>query len=254
MKGVGLYSKFHGESVESDWFRTVSLYELCRSIPGLYAPRPVKIDLKQKIIMYERVDCSLPLMQANGKLEEVLYQFGQKLAEFHILSTGQIACSAQSNRVNSFSLGLGLDSVAANQLTQELPLSFLHGDCWHGNVFVSEPGSFLILDPLPANRFRYVIPDVGNPALDIAFLFFSIKICMPLFSLVGSDSEYRAQLAHAALDGYLSKMQAETCRNSILKLSHLLGAIWLDDLPRRLQFPIGQIKRFIGYGKLEPRE
>lgn len=253
MSGQDLYRKFHGASVETDWFRVVKLYELCQSVPGLHAPRPVKIDLEWKGIEYERVDCTNPLMHSAGDLIEVFHYFGQRLAQFHLHAANHGGSFAHGEETVSLLTKIGLDRDDASELNRQLPRSFLHGDCWHGNVFVTKPRSFLILDPLPAAWFRPILPALGNSSLDVAYFIFSTKLRLPLFNLAMRRAHYSNQLAHSALDGYLSKMRAQACKSLILKLSHILATIWLDEYPRRLIFPIGQVKRFIGYKKLDTK-
>jgi|LNAP01.1.fsa_nt_gb hypothetical protein len=249
------FVKYHGPHLAEDHARAQHWWAICEMVEGLNAPRPISLDPSRGEIAYEWMDgLHRMLLPAKGATQRV-EQLGRLLARVHAESR-----SASTDLVDSappyMPEHLGLPAGKAEVLRHHFPTVFFHGDCWHGNVFWRDDGSFVMLDPIPnpwlfdRSRWR------ACAAIDLAMMHMSLFLChSALAHLLRGMGAYH-QLAESLLSGYSAAGGASGAdwKRPLLSLSRIIAKRHVSAYRQRLARPVATLKTGIGrrvVGKLD---
>lgn len=238
------FLKYHGPTVQEDWQQVVTLERLTNEIPEILTAKPLRFDLENEYIWYEWLGDMPSLMSLQGdELDEVVCRAGRTLAQVHAASANEpVVDSARSIKV----LPLGMFDVNesdARKIEARLPISFFHGDCWHGNVLVNSNLDCVLIDPIQSpwlfGKERF---DRASGIVDLATLHMSLLVSMKIMPLLRIDVDKQLALGELLLDSYLQQFDANSLRNQVLKLSNSIAIKYVSSYPVRINYLVGWVK------------
>jgi|GEM_PF-3021375 len=232
------YSKKHKGNATIDWDRVNLFYSLCKDSMRFSTPKPIRLNDHNSTIDYEYRNDISPVylnLQSNPDSAE---QLGRSLAAFH----HDLKVDSCLSYSKIFLKSAGLSKTDINLILTALPISFLHGDCWHGNLFWDENQKLVLLDPIPNDYLIPKAPMHSCSCLDLATLIMGISVCHPISSLILIDKKNTKTVQDKILASYLDYYSATHLTKIIEKLTIFLAKKHIDAYRTRLIWPLDIIK------------
>jgi hypothetical protein len=154
------FVKRHGDSVDSAWIRGLRLYEAATRASEFSAPRPLRVLPDNRSIAYASLPGGSVLYQmlsprvlvrsdASTGAMIALRAVGSALAEMHAtlvpINQDCLSISFAGDRKIPFALRTHVDSILGSS-----PISAMHGDFGHGNIWITKNGEVWIYDAVPS--------------------------------------------------------------------------------------------------------
>lgn len=233
------FVKEHGAQLDADWNRLQHFYEASRLVSNIVASKPLEKRSQTREIVYARLDCSRPLLGQSKKNPGVFGRFGGALGDLHSV-TGHTS----RDRCDHFEVLARFDLAAAHidSLIAAFPIGLCHGDCWHGNVFCTTNGRFILLDPLPAPLMSEFMAETASGCIDLAYFCASLFLRHPLAYMASLDSDRLNGLAQQTIEGYAMHTNTQIPMKPFKALCDRISDLWVEQYGSRLKFPIRNIK------------
>lgn len=235
------FVKRHGEHLRRDWDRLASFVDVVEAVPGLRTARALACDWDSGEIVYERIldHANLSALTGRAGHPDLLTRAARLLANFHAAPVPHtLSVPRRLQPLEAFDL----EPVECMRLQDALPTGFFWGDCWQGNVLVSQDQIYFV-DPI-ANRWLFdVEATVANAGIDLAMLYMSVLFCHPLHRLALLDSNMLVETAEAMLWAYLDAASARGVATTIRRLARQLAVRYIDTCRFRLPAPIALLRR-----------
>jgi len=238
------FLKYHGPSVEEDWNKVTLLERMSEGISGLSAPKPLRLDIEKECISYEWLgDLPRMITLPGDVLEDVIYRFGNSLAQLHETSVDAVkhGCT-RSGAVLPLDMPC-FDDVDRRVISAKLPVAFFHGDCWHGNVLVDADQNCVLIDPIQSpwlfGRRQY---DLASSIVDLATLHMSLLVSFRILPLLTLNVGKQIELGDLLIESYLGHFNAASLRPQVLALSNAIARKYVSTYPTRINTLVGWVK------------
>lgn len=241
------FVKYHGLRLAEDHARVQHWWTLCKSVEGLNAPRPISIYPTRGEIAYKWLDGLNPILLPAESAAQRLEQLGHLLAQVHAQRRAPPTNYAGGSPAY-MPAQFGLSDAKSDVLRRHFPTVFFHGDCWHGNAFWRDDGSFVILDPIPNPWLFDSSRWLACAAIDLAMMHMSIFLCHSVLTYTLRRMTAYHPLAEALLSGYAAGSGASESdwKSSLLSLSRAIAMRHVSAYRRRLFLPVAALKTAIG--------
>jgi len=238
MRDKELYVKQHGPGVEADWLRYRLLEDIASKMDKLQVPRAVLKDENHGTISYEYFNFP-PASLHYLDNPQAWFFIGSQLAK---LQARDIRAPDGLKPAPFLLSSLGVNASDQSVLSC-LPITWMHGDFWHGNVFLDGMERIIVIDPIPAPFMPFADCVTASGAVDAAFMYMSLFICHPLRKQVFIRVSKIRTAAEAFLDGYAGcGADYSELKNALRRLATRLAEIWVAGYWRRLPYPIAVVK------------
>jgi len=238
MRDKELYVKQHGPGVEADWLRYRLFEDTASKLDKLHVPRAVFKDKDKGTISYEYYNFP-PASLHYLDNPQAWFFVGSQLAKLQV----QNVRVPDGLMPDPFLLGsLGIDA-SDQRLLSCLPVTWMHGDFWHGNVFLDGMEQIIVIDPIPAPFMPFSDHVTASGAVDAAFMYMSLFVCHPLKKQTFIRAPKVRTAAESFLDGYAgTSPDSSELKKALRRLAARLAEIWVAGYWRRLPYPIAAVK------------
>lgn len=219
------------------------LAKICEDMEGVVVTaKPLWLDTERQQIAYERLNDITPVLRGYSGLAERMRMLGMTIARLHKSVSWHCPTDAILPAYPLSSFGLPSGNLAI--LESQVPVGWFHSDFWHGNCFINQAGSFVIIDPLPDGYTvqRGFIRACG--AIDLMVMHMGLFLCHSATHHLFIDIPKLISAGDALLDGYLFAINVNDIRvrKALLQLSRLLAVNHIASYKHRLNRPIAEIK------------
>ena len=234
-----IFIKRHELSMDADWERVNRFHQATTRTPGVVAPEPLEKRTISRQIVYSRVNCSRPILKAAKDSLGTFEQFGSRLFELHAnTSPSNLNIDSAFEILSRF----GLTTNDALSLAKSFPFGICHGDCWHGNIFISDDNEFIVLDPLPASLMTDWMPEKAPGCIDLAYFCASLFLRQSIIKAPLIDTTKLNRLANLTIQGYIANIESAKVAQPLNALCIQICTLWIEQIRIRLSFPINKLK------------
>lgn len=174
------------ETLETEYIKTLSAYELSKTHPSLNVPGVKRLDRKNAQLVIEKIESAVPVWHkilSNDEAEGILFTIGEVVSFIH--ANYDIPNASKTYHYLRF-------SSSANEMV------VLHGDLWLSNILAAD-GKLFVID---WSMCPWVDVDatVGSRYLDIGILCLSL-FTPPKRALFSRNYNIESYM-HSLFDGY----------------------------------------------------
>lgn len=238
------FRKKHQNNIASDLVRIQYLAAICNELNGVKTCHVVETNEKENFIDYEYIDTSRPLIKSL-KNECTWFDLGIMLAKIHTASIGILG---PIDTASKYSLqAFGLSSSEEKHLDELFGISWFHGDFWHGNIFNSIDGGFIIIDPIPSMSIFSDEAHFANGLLDVATMYMSLHFVHPIYRQIRIDPNIYTKSANEFLLAYIQErgVGSEDTLYLARRIARVLAKKFISSYKRRLSPPLAIIKEML---------